>query len=55
MNYIKLDVLRLFGIDVNTGDGVLDSIVTVALVVVILGGLVFHHHHGSARTRRKSQ
>ena len=51
MNYLKLDALRsLFGIDVNTGDGVLDSIIAVGMAAIVLGGFVLYHRSSNVKT-----
>ena len=55
MNYLKLDALQsLFGIDVNAGDGVLDSIVAVTLAAIALGGLILYRHYDIVKNLRKS-
>jgi hypothetical protein len=51
MNYLKLDALQsLFGIDVNTGDCVLDSIIAVGMAAIVLGGVVFYHCYSNVKT-----
>jgi hypothetical protein len=49
---ISIDVLRLFHIVVDTGNGTLDALVAVVLVAMIFGGLFFYWRYG--RAQRKS-
>ena len=37
---------KLFGIDVDTGSGLLDAVTIVVLVIVIFGGLILYRRYG---------
>jgi hypothetical protein len=48
---IKINILRLFGIDVDTGNGVLDAVTAIGLVAVIFIGLILYRRFSALRKR----
>jgi hypothetical protein len=44
---VKVNVFKLLGLDIDTGNGVLDGVIAVSLIVVIFAGLIFYRRYAS--------
>jgi hypothetical protein len=50
---IHLSILKLIGIDVDTGNGVLDAATTIILVIVVFAGLILYRRHSIAKPNNR--
>jgi hypothetical protein len=44
---VKVNVFKLLGLDINTGNGVLDGVIAVSVIVVIFAGLISYRRFAS--------